>query len=245
MTLTLGPNLGLLCHGDAGDSHLTEILALFRGVDFFGMARVLGYLTNTPPGSPADGDAYIIGAAPTGAWAAQGGKIARYNVKATAWEFFTPKEGWLIQRASTNVREIYRYTNSTWEIFYGEGTFTPTVSGSTTAGTQTYGTQEGSYTKVGRQITFQALCILTAKGTPAGNLLFSGLPFYAAAAPTAQTVGVFANTLANASYLCAQIVASTSSITFFNNLPSAAAAQVTVTDLQANTGLRVAGSYFI
>jgi hypothetical protein len=38
---------------------------------------------------------------------------------------------------------------------YEEGTFTPTVIGGTTAGTGTYNTQTGSYTKVGRLVSFR------------------------------------------------------------------------------------------
>jgi len=40
---------------------------------------------DTPPGSPADGDVYIVGAAPTGAWVGKANKIAIYT--GTAWTF--------------------------------------------------------------------------------------------------------------------------------------------------------------
>lgn len=33
---------------------------------------------NAPPGSPAAGDRHIVGTAPTGAWAGQAGKLARW-----------------------------------------------------------------------------------------------------------------------------------------------------------------------
>jgi hypothetical protein len=45
---------------------------------------------NTPPGSPANGDVYIVGLSPTGAWASQADKIAFYD---QAWKFITPNEG--------------------------------------------------------------------------------------------------------------------------------------------------------
>lgn len=35
--------------------------------------------TNTPPGSPTVGDAYICGSAPTGAWAGKANKVAIYT----------------------------------------------------------------------------------------------------------------------------------------------------------------------
>ncbi len=59
---------------------------------------------------------------------------------------------------------------------YEEGTFTPTVTGTATAGTATYTGQVGKYTKVGRLVT----CMIRLNwnsGTGTGNLLFSGFPF--------------------------------------------------------------------
>lgn len=41
---------------------------------------------NTPPGSPTEGDRHIVGTSPTGAWASQAGKLARYLD--SSWSFF-------------------------------------------------------------------------------------------------------------------------------------------------------------
>ena len=59
---------------------------------------------------------------------------------------------------------------------YEEGTFSPTVIGTTTAGTATYASQQGFYTKVGRLVTVNVY-ISWNTGTGTGNLRFSGLPF--------------------------------------------------------------------
>ena len=59
---------------------------------------------------------------------------------------------------------------------YEEGTFTPTVFGGTTAGTATYSTQIGLYTKVGRQVTVTAY-INWSSGTGTGSMNFGGLPY--------------------------------------------------------------------
>jgi hypothetical protein len=48
--------------------------------------RVVSVGTNTPPGSPTDGDRHIVGTAPTGAWAGQANKLARWLDG--AWSFF-------------------------------------------------------------------------------------------------------------------------------------------------------------
>lgn len=58
---------------------------------------------------------------------------------------------------------------------YEEGTFTPTVKGSTGAGTGTYTTQTGHYTKVGNVVYFKLTLVWTnSSGT--GDLNFGGLP---------------------------------------------------------------------
>jgi hypothetical protein len=61
---------------------------------------------------------------------------------------------------------------------YEEGSFTPVVVGSTTAGTGTYGAQVGNYTKIGRQVFFQIYIQLT-NHTGTGSMFINGLPFTA------------------------------------------------------------------
>jgi len=62
---------------------------------------------------------------------------------------------------------------------YEEGTFTPTISGSTTAGSGTYNAQGGLYTKVGNIVNVQIYINLSAH-TGTGNILITGLPFTSA-----------------------------------------------------------------
>jgi hypothetical protein len=59
---------------------------------------------------------------------------------------------------------------------YEEGTFTPTVIGGSTAGTGTYNLQSGSYTKVGRLVSFR-LQVFWSSHTGTGGLFVSSLPF--------------------------------------------------------------------
>lgn len=59
---------------------------------------------------------------------------------------------------------------------YEEGTFTPVIVGSTTSGSGTYTSNEGSYVKVGRQVTIELRVIWTAH-TGAGQLQITGLPY--------------------------------------------------------------------
>jgi hypothetical protein len=59
---------------------------------------------------------------------------------------------------------------------YEEGTWTPTVQGSTTAGTGTYTQQVGYYTKIGNVVHYH-LYIVQTNHTGTGNIRIAGLPF--------------------------------------------------------------------
>jgi Protein of unknown function (DUF2793) len=72
--------------------HVTHNEALLI-LDNLVQMSIKGLLTNTPPGSPAESDTYVTGAAPTGVWALQPNKVATFQ-NAT-WKFYTPKKGWL------------------------------------------------------------------------------------------------------------------------------------------------------
>jgi len=61
---------------------------------------------------------------------------------------------------------------------YEEGTFTPTIIGTTTAGTGTYDIQSGIYTKVGRVVHYQ-ISLRWSAHTGTGGLRIEGLPFTA------------------------------------------------------------------
>ena len=72
---------------------------------------------NTPPGSPAEYDAYVLGAAPAGAWAGKARHIAfRYN---SAWEFIAPLEGMEAYAQDTN--DKYSYDGAAWIISVPSG----------------------------------------------------------------------------------------------------------------------------
>ncbi len=63
---------------------------------------------------------------------------------------------------------------------YEEGVFSPVISGTTTAGTYSYSTQVGTYTKIGNSVRASiSLEDITADSAGAGTLKISGLPFSA------------------------------------------------------------------
>jgi hypothetical protein len=62
---------------------------------------------------------------------------------------------------------------------YEEGTFTPVVQGSGSAGTATYTAQVGRYTRVGNRVMFN-LTVIYSGHTGTGNIYITGLPFTSA-----------------------------------------------------------------
>ena len=77
---------------------------------------------------------------------------------------------------------------------YEEGTFTPTIVGTSTAGTGTYTIQIGSYTKVGR-VVYYTLNVAWTAHTGTGNIQVSGLPFTVAATAIYSPASVQQSTL--------------------------------------------------
>jgi len=68
----------------------------------------------------------------------------------------------------------------TSELFadYEEGTWTPSIIGSTSNTGQAYTSQIGTYTKIGRQVNVQFYILFSTEGTFTGALLaLSGLPY--------------------------------------------------------------------
>jgi hypothetical protein len=84
---------------------------------------------------------------------------------------------------------------------YEEGTWTPVIAGAGTAGTQTYATQTGRYTKIGRIVILEFRVTLTAvDGATAGNMLITGLPFAIGLTLSGGGVGMCANVDFSAGY---------------------------------------------
>lgn len=69
---------------------------------------------NTPPGSPTEGDRYIVGTSPTGAWSSNADDIAEWI--SGAWVFTTAVKGMATLRESDDRFMIYN--GSAW-VFFG------------------------------------------------------------------------------------------------------------------------------
>ena len=65
---------------------------------------------NTPPGSPTNGQCWIVTATATGAWAGQETKIAQYY--GSAWYFITPSNGFAFW--DVGAAALKRFNGSAW-----------------------------------------------------------------------------------------------------------------------------------
>ena len=72
---------------------------------------------------------------------------------------------------------------------YEEGTWPPTIIGTSTAGTANYTTATARYTKIGRQVFFEAN-ITWGSGSGTGDLRISGLPFTSSNTTTLPSVAI-------------------------------------------------------
>jgi hypothetical protein len=100
--------------GVLDDPYLTQGNTLLRMLQTLVQPNVINVGVTTPPGSPANGDTYIVGSGASGLWSGQGTSIAYWSTDNSAapsgeWEFYSPKVGWVVGNQ----------TNGTLYIFYG------------------------------------------------------------------------------------------------------------------------------
>jgi hypothetical protein len=94
-----------------GQKEVTHNQAL-RLLDALVQATVIDKDLGEPPGSPADGDTYIVGATPSSDsdWNGHDDDIAYYS--SSAWTFSTPEEGWIVYVQNENTFYVYAAVGS-------------------------------------------------------------------------------------------------------------------------------------
>jgi hypothetical protein len=124
---------------------------------------------------------------------------------------------------------------------YEEGTFTPIIIGTTTAGTGTYSTQVGHYTKIGNIVNFNCSINWSAH-TGTGNIRVSDLPFITGDVD-AQPASLTFNNLASPAntYIVCDTVPATAAVRLF----SIVIATGVRNDLAMDTSaiLKISGTY--
>src|SRR5208282_5569402 len=99
-----------------GDAYYTAGEALLRGLQTLIEPNAISVGLNAPPGSPSNGDSYIIGSSPTGVWVGQANNLAYWSTDnplaapTGEWEFYTPLSGWTVGSGNA----IYIFNNGAW-----------------------------------------------------------------------------------------------------------------------------------
>ena len=106
------PNLVLpYLAANQSQKHVTVNEAL-RRLDALVQVAVQSAALAAPPGSPAEGQRWIVAAAATGVWSGQSGKIAVWQDG--AWAFYAPLDGWTAVDVSTDTLLLYNGGAGTW-----------------------------------------------------------------------------------------------------------------------------------
>lgn len=126
MAISNGPQLGVMIDAAAGDAHPNDFRKVLRMLDAGLFLSVKSMTVTAQPGSPADGDRYLLPGGQTGTdWAGKAaGVVAVYTTHNTVttggtetttsiWEFIAPKRNWIafVEDASD---AFVRYTGTAW-----------------------------------------------------------------------------------------------------------------------------------
>lgn len=124
MAVSNGPNLGRMINAATGDTFDTDFRSLLRAVDVLLQGAVISMALTAPPGSPTNGDRYVVGASATGAWSGHDKAIAVWTTDNPGtpgglWEFYPPKAGWMVVNVAD--ANVYKYVSSAWAVVGGGG----------------------------------------------------------------------------------------------------------------------------
>lgn len=109
--MTDSPHLGLTLLASSQAQKEVTINEALVALDAIIGSGAIDRDLNTPPGSPSNGDLYIIGAVPTGTWATNGSAydlVYYYN----GWKYITPSEGLTVWVKDED--KFYTWNGSAW-----------------------------------------------------------------------------------------------------------------------------------
>ena len=108
--MTVTPHLALpLIAAAQAQKHVTHNEALLA-LDALLHCAVTDTDLAAPPAAPAEGDRYIVAAAPTGAWAGKAGQVAARQDG--VWRFYAPKAGWIA--FVVDEMQLYHFNGTAW-----------------------------------------------------------------------------------------------------------------------------------
>lgn len=141
-----------------------------------GLIKVVNKTTNTPPGSPAVGDAYVIGSSPTGAWAGKSLQVALCEATGT-WSYYAPVAGDEVYDVATAAKAAY--SGSAW---------VTRVNGMDLISTQS-AAGNATIDFTGLDDTYDTYILDIASAKPATDVVSAGLRVGTGATPTWVTSG--------------------------------------------------------
>lgn len=111
MTQTTGPNLGLIFGWDDGDSGWGQSLNLnLKKLDAITGLSVISFV-NAPP-SAVEGDRFIVGGSPSGAFSGHPWHVAAYS--GGEWAFYPPSSG--VSALNMADHKRYEWINGAWAV---------------------------------------------------------------------------------------------------------------------------------
>jgi hypothetical protein len=119
---TNGPHLQRLISGVTGEYFAIDFCSFLRMIDSLVQLAVISKTLSTPPGSPANGDRYIVAASPTGAWSGYAGMIVTWTTDAPTvplgfWDVHTPNAGFLAYNLADS--NLYLFDGTNWNAIGG------------------------------------------------------------------------------------------------------------------------------
>jgi len=128
--------------------------------------------------------------------------------------------------------------------WYEQGTFTPVAQGSSTAGTASYSTQIGQYTRIGNRVLFNLRIVYTG-GTGTGNMRVGGLPFTSSSAMSGAVASIYAENLAGtALYIFAALVATNATYIGIDQVPVGGGGAIALA-YDGAADIQLSGHYFV
>ncbi len=138
------------------------------------MKLAVTFGTNTPPGSPANGDTHVVGASPTGAFAGQANALAVYDSTASAWTFIAPYDGLLVWDAAAD--KLKAHNGTAWQdafiISAGQISASNQIADGivTAAKLASVGVTPGSYNNANITVNAQGQVVAAANGSSSGAI---------------------------------------------------------------------------
>lgn len=147
--------------------HVTHNEAL-RMLDAIIHLRVEDRNRAAPPVSPVEGQRHALGAAPTGVFSGQGGKIAVF--RDGAWSFLSPRAGWVIWDAAA--ADLMVHDGSGWQLAAPDPTSLPLLGINATADTTNRLSVSATATLLSHEGAGHQLKVNKAAAGQTGSLLF-------------------------------------------------------------------------